>query len=333
MVDLHRNGDIVTHPDHAANYRARMDQYDRRGKCRYGVIIAMCSDYINAENQRISAQSKPEAIKFSRCNYGMCGVCPRYIAQKQYGETPKKFRITNTHYRRIADQAAYLKETQKFKLLFITLTFGKFKKNGITDKQANECFSKFMENLSANYGRGNYIAVKEHGDENNRVHFHLIIDMPFVDFRALNRAWCAATSDYCDYSPNALTTDREARFIKSTVSAVKYICKYISKARGQESNSRVIFTSRELSQAELKTDFSGNDFTEILRQYRSIQVYRCNDYTWRYSISYPKGAPPEQKERARKAANVFYYTVVRAMFGHFDKKPTTLHIFPTENTQ
>lgn len=332
MVTLHHSGDIVTHPDHAANFRARMDKYDRQNMCRYGVKISLCEDYINAENLRIARQSKPEAIRFNKCTYGNCGVCPRYIQQKQYGETPKQFSITNAHYRRIADQAAYMKETQKYKLLFITLTFGKFKKNGITDKQANECFSKFMENLSANYGRGNYIAVKEHGDENNRVHFHLIIDMPFIDFRVLNRAWCAATSDYCDYSANALTTDREARFIKSTVSAVKYICKYISKCRGQRSDSRIIFTSRELSQAELKTDFSGNDFTEILKQYRSIQVYKCNDYTWRYSIGYPKGATAEQKDRAIKAANAFYYTVVRVMFGHHDKKRTELRFYPAVNT-
>jgi len=324
VVNLHRNGDIVTHPDHAENYRQRIANYRKRGRCRYNQIVYLCADYLKAER---SAQ-QPRMINVRRCKYEKCHVCPFYQKQVENGKKQKQFGVTNTHYRKIADQAAYLKETHKHKLLFLTLTFGKYKQNEITGKQANECFSKFIENLSQNYGRGNYIAIRERGEDRARLHFHLIIDLPFIDFRILNGAWCAATSEYCEYSKNALTTDREARFIKSTVSAVKYICKYISKCRGQKSDSRLIFTSRELAQIELTTDFSGNDFREILREFRSIRVYKCNDYTWRYSISAPPGATKEQKDRARKAANAFYYMVVRAMFGYCDNKTTTLHIFP-----
>ena len=327
MVTLHHAGDIVTSPDHRANYFRRMDRYERAGKCKYGVTVWQCPEAV-AENKKMARTSRVDTEK---CVLGNCGACPRLIASVENGIKEKKFTVANKHYRKIADQAAYMKENSKHKLLFITLTFGAWKDKPITENDANKCFSRFVENLKTNYERGNYIAVRERSDENSkRLHYHCIIELPFIPFAALNAAWNSAISDHCEYSKSALTTDREARIIKSTVSVVKYICKYISKCRGQRSETRLIFTSRELSQAELTKDFDGNDLPEVLRSFRSIQIYKCNQWTWRYNISCPKGSSEEQRTRANKAANAFYYQVVRPMFGVHIKKRTELYFFPDD---
>jgi hypothetical protein len=304
-----------------------MTRYKDEGKCRYGVTVWQCPEAV-AENKKMAKVGK---VDTESCLLGNCGACPRFIQSVENGIREKKFTVENRHYRKIADQAAYMKENATHKLLFITLTFGKWIDKPITEKNANKCLSNFMDNLKKNYNRGNYIAVRERSDENSkRLHYHCIIELPFVPFASLNRAWCSAISDYCEYSARALTTDREARIIKSTVSVVKYICKYISKCRGQRSESRLIFTSAELSEAQLTENFDGNDLHEVLRDFRSIQVYKCNQWTWRYNISYAKGAKEADKTRAIRAANAFYYQIVMAMFGHHVKKRTELYYFPPD---
>jgi hypothetical protein len=327
MVTLHHNGDIVTHPDHARNYARRLQRYESAGKCRYGVNIYLCQA---ARQYRLETQgAKPTKMDLSYCTLDSCARCPKYKLHRDDGNKKKTYQMRNSHYRKIADRAAWLKENQKHKLLFITLTFGTWKTKPITDEEANNCFSKFMENLKTNYKRGNYIAVREHSEDNTkRVHYHCIIDMPYINFQRINNAWCGATSDFCHYSKNALTTDRDARYIKSTVSAVRYICKYISKARTGGQDSRIMFFSREVTEAEVTRDFSGNDLHEVLKQFRSVQIYKHNEFTWRYSINYPKGATAEEKDKAIKAANAFYYQVVRVFFGYLSNKRTELHFFP-----
>ena len=327
MVTLHHNGDIVTHPDHAANYARRVRRYEGQNKCRHGEKIYLCQA---ARQYRHETQgAKPVKMDISYCALDCSERCPKNALQRARGNMKKTYQMTNRHYRKIADRAAWLKENQKHKLLFITLTFGTWKKKPITDEEANNCFSRFMENLKKNYSRGNYIAVREHSEDNTkRVHYHCIIDMPYINFQRINNAWCGATSDFCHYSKNALTTDRDARYIKSTVSAVRYICKYISKARTGGQDSRIMFFSREVTEAEVTRDFSGNDLHEVLKQFRSVQIYKHNEFTWRYSINYPKGATAEEKDKAIKAANAFYYQVVRVFFGYLSNKRTELHFFP-----
>lgn len=330
MVTLHLAGDIVTCPDHAKNYALRQKRYFREDKCRYGVTVWQCEA---ARKFKLAVTPAAGRVNTHSCYLHKSKLCPKFKLYRDFGKKEKSFKMTSAHYRRLADRAAWLKENQKHNLLFITLTFGNWKRKEITDENANKCFSKFMENLKKNYGRGNYIAVREHSTENTkRVHYHCIIDMPFVDFTSVNNAWNSAISDFCHYSRNAFTTDRDARYIKSTTAAVRYICKYISKARTEVATSRIIFCSRQITEAEIKTDFSGNDLHETLKQFRSVQIFKHNDFTWRYTISCQKTDTPEQKKRTWRAADAFYYQVVRAMFGYLDKKPTALYYYPAPNS-
>jgi len=327
MVIMHANGDIVTMPDHAENYKRRQRRYECTGKCIYGVVISGCQDWQNEH----AANPKVYRKDLTFCTLSGCGACTRYAKKVFSCNQPKSFTVDNKQYRKIADRAAWLKENSKNKLLFITLTFGGWIQKPISDENANECFSNYMDNLKKNYGRGNYIAVRERSDDHTkRLHYHCIIELPFVDFRALNSGWCNAIRDYCHYSKNALTTRKNHVIIKSTVSAVRYICKYVSKCRGQRSESRLIFVSREVAQAEITKDFSGNDLNDVLSQFRSIQVYKHHDFCWRYSISTPPGATKEQKERSIRAENAWYYQVVRAIFGINQFKKSELSYFKTD---
>jgi len=331
MVTLHLSGDIVTCPDHAKNYKRRMARYERDHKCRYGQNIYLCP--VAMEFKRQTSGLKPQKIDLSYCSLDCSARCPKYVLHRDWGLKKKTYKMTNAHYRKIADRAAWLKENQKHNLLFITLTFGNWKRKQISDDDANKCFSKFMENLKKNYSRGNYIAVREHSSENTkRVHYHCIIDLPYMDFMSVNNAWNAAISDFCDYSKNAFTTDRNARYIKSTTAAVRYICKYISKARTESADSRIMFFSREITEAEVTTDFSGNDLHEVLKVFRSVQIFKHNEFTWRYSISCQKTDTPEQKQRTYRAADAFFYQVVRAQFGYLKRKPTAIYFYPAENS-
>lgn len=309
MVTLTHSGDIVTTPNHAENYKRRIRNYNIEGKCRYGVLIHTCKPCIDFK-MKVQGINK---IPLHECYLSHSPDCPKYFRNYIDGTKKKTYKIKNTTYKTISARAAYLKDNAKNKVLFLTLTFGEWKQNEITEEDANKSFSKFIENLK-HKGRGNYIAVRERGGQyTKRLHYHFICDLPFIPFAALCRAWNSAISDFCHPSARSVTSDPEARFIKSTVSAVRYICKYISKARNIENNTRVFFCSRDLAQAEIKKEFD-NSFRDVLSAFQSIQVYKHNDFCWRYTISTPPGADKKQKKRSIDAANSFYYMVVRAWF-------------------
>jgi len=261
-------------------------------------------------------------IDTSTCQLGSCGMCPMYRAQVEHGKKEKQFRITNRHYIQIADRVAYMKENAKHKMLFLTLTLPQFKKH-ITIKnvehEVNRSFSKFVENLTKNYGLSHYLAVKEGDGVSKRYHFHLIAVLPFHPFAKLNCAWLSAISDICEPAPNALTTDRNARFIRSTARAVKYICKYISKSRGTASKTRIIFSDRETAQATVtvQTDHTPE---ELLNGLQSVKIFELNEYVTRFTVN------------DTREFNRFFQSVVSVLFRITHKTPAELYCYPEENT-
>ena len=110
-----------------------------------------------------------------------------------------------------------------YKLLFCTLTFPQ----DIDQKAANECFSNYIDNLKTNYNLNSYVAVKEN-TKRGRPHYHCLLDLPYQDFKILNKAWCAAFSGYMHYSVNAFTTGKRP-IVDNVRTAVDYITKYITK--------------------------------------------------------------------------------------------------------
>jgi len=302
MLSLHYSGNIVKHPDTAAAYVERMNRYVEQGRCRYGFIVSQCEDW-KKERYKIRAAGKlsvwpGETVKdrgnkfkindADQCKLGQCGLCPRYRAQVEHGKSEKSFKITNRHYQQIADRTAWLKDHSDNKLIFVTLTFPPYKNlkdyenRKKFERKHNECFSKFIENLRKTYKCSGYIAIREGDGINKRYHFHLIAAMPFVDFRRLNTAWCCAISDFCENSANAFTSDKKSRTVYSTTGAVRYICKYISKARYEPSQTRIIFTDRITAQALITTNL--DECIEEIKEQYDFRGYILNDFCIKYSI-------------------------------------------------
>jgi len=224
---------------------------------------------------------------FNTCPFAGSKECP---ARKALHKAQKTFKIDYKAYRKLVVGAVKSLHESQHKLIFLTLTFGKWKGQPITEQQANICFSKFAENLKKTYSASHYIAVREgHSQhqpqmipqkEQKRLHFHVLVSIPYVSFSKLQRAWNFATSEYCEPSRNSLTTAKGSRIVttKNFAHAVKYLAKYFSKVRKDSRhiyNSRVLFVSHSaLDAGKTLTNFELNQF---LTGY-NIEYHRINDY-------------------------------------------------------
>ena len=167
----------------------------------------------------------------------------REIDYKKLGKRKKSFELTSRKKRLIKCSAIRQYHLKKYSLKFVTLTFpGK-----VNQSYANECFSKFIDNLTNNYKLYSYVAVKENHKSGNP-HFHLIIDIPFVDYRILNKAWNKTFSDKFNFSNNAFTSGRNS-VISNIRQITSYVTKYISKAENSDNElkeTRIYFISTNI---------------------------------------------------------------------------------------
>ena len=158
--------------------------------------------------------------------------------KRSYELTPRKKRIIKN-----SGIRQYIKA--KNKILFCTLTFpGK-----VDQKYANKCFSNYVDNLETNYKLNSYVAVKEN-TKKGTPHFHCLFDLPFTDFKKLNRAWNSTFSDRFAFSNNAFTTGSR-KFATDIRQITAYMLKYITKAeKGQDydelTSTRLYFISNNV---------------------------------------------------------------------------------------
>lgn len=251
-----------------------------------------------------------------RCNLVGSDICPGHIRRTWLGLKKKNFKIDNSVYRKIASAAHFLVKESKNKTLFITLTFPQFKKK-VSYNEINQYFSKFVENLRKNYNCGGYIAVREFGKKTHRVHFHLLLSIPFVPFTVLNDSWCNCIKDICTYSGRALLTDPKTIFIKNPVRALKYVCKYFAKGKGQLSDSRLVFVSNNILQVPKQYRY---DIKDILKGYKSIYIQQTSDYSTCFRIT-------DTREFNRFCQNFLY-----PFFELDDKPPENLYSFPVNSS-
>jgi len=244
MINVHLNGDIVRCPDMAAIKKQLSDDRDLNRICKYNIKEDNCEAW---QSSLLIWQQTFKNANTGRCMLSGCDLCTGHIRQTITGNKEKSFKIDNTIYRKLASTAHYLVKESKTKILFISLTFPKFKRE-VSDNEINTYFSKYVENLRTNYNCGGYIGVREFGKKKHRVHFHLLLAIPFIPFNTLNNIWCNTISDICYSSKNAITSDPKTRFINNPVRAMKYVCKYISKCKNQRSISRLVFISNNIIQ-------------------------------------------------------------------------------------
>jgi hypothetical protein len=300
MINIHLNGDIVRCPDIKANFLRIAQIKDTHRICKYNYHEDNCQAW---QNSLINWQSVKRNQNCGRCILSGTISCPGHLKQIETGKKKKVYRIDNTVYRKMTSAAHGLLKQSQYKTLFILLTFPKFKKEP-DEKQINQCFSKFMENLRTNYNCSGYVAVRERGEIGNRYHFHLLCSLPYCSFTVLNRAWCHSISDLCYFSKNALTHKRKTLYIKDAGRALRYCCKYMAKGKGQQSDTRLIFISNNILSYSRPKQFDNTNceyytFNDLKDDFKSISSAITSDYTTSFRIN-------DQKEFERFCNDYLY---------------------------
>lgn len=191
---------------------------------------------------------------------------------RKNGKRIKKYRIDSRIYRRIVSSAVNLFRNKVNNIIFLTLTFPGY----ITEKDANVCIVKFMDNLRTNYHVENYITVKEL-TRKGIPHYHCLIDYPFVDIRRINSAWCSTFPINLPGSKNAVRLPKDHKaVVKDLYRCIKYVCKYFSKCRDTDYTSRCYFISHEIVSRPIEIDY---EIAEKL-----VKYYKNEQYAYRYCI-------------------------------------------------
>jgi hypothetical protein len=256
MISVHFNGEIVRHRNMKVIAARTIERFDSENRCKYGTDETMCQAWLKhcRDDKKIQPISK-----YGRCTLPGCETCPQYKKRIKQGNKKKTYTIDWKKYRQLASAAHYLLKESPNKTLFLTLTFPawkkkhKFTKSFYYDEISNVKISNFLENLRTNYGCSGYIAVKEYGETTKRVHFHLIISYPFIDFRLFNNIWVNSISDICEYSACAIRHKSGVPvIIRNPARAIRYVCKYIGKSYGITSDTRIIFISRNILSSKIE---------------------------------------------------------------------------------
>lgn len=163
---------------------------------------------------------------------------PKVMSEKslenieKYRNKSRQYKLKGKNKRAIEDAAIRMyKEKKPNELLhFGTVTFSDDVPNEEKVRQA--MYKKFVKNVSANYNVSGYIAVKEKGEKYGRLHYHIILRMPFVDYKKLNNCLNEIHKNFgFDGSNNLFTTNSKRRrnIIKNVEHVFRYVTKYVSK--------------------------------------------------------------------------------------------------------
>lgn len=265
-----------------------------------------CECFLNYQRnilQKSNYQIEPDDCRLF-LNKNFRGTCPAFLRSQRFGKKDKTFGIDFKTYSAIADRCAWMYQNRKHKLIFIALTFPKFKRE-VLEYELNEAFSRFIENLRETYHLRHYLAIREGDGLIKRYHYHVICDLPYVSFARLNDAWNSSISSFCYYSSCAFRTKKNDFYIHDVAGAVRYVSKYISKSIGERSLSRVFFTDHETAQAVVKMPFDDlSELPETTENFKSIQKKVLNDYVTRITF------------KTKVDQNRFFHSVIKVIFGH-----------------
>lgn len=278
MLNVHLNGEIVRCPDIQAIQARLKEVRDVHRICKYNIHEDSCQSW---QQSLLNWQAVKRNSNCDHCMLSGTMTCPGHLRSLETGNKKKTFKIDSVVFRKIASGNMEMFKTTDLKTIFVTLTFPPFKKYP-NEKQINEAFSRFVHNLHETYGMENYIAVRERGVSHGRYHFHLLCSIPFTDFSILNTAWCHAIQDFCDSSLNAFSSRKGKVILKNSIKAFKYVCKYMAKAKGQSSKSRIVFMSR-FKYLKPKRQFCAIE--DILTGFDSVHVLQTSDYTTCFRIT------------------------------------------------
>ena len=211
----------------------------------------------------------------------------------------KTFKLDSSRKRLIECSTIRMFYNKKYSLKWGALTFSKT----VNHVEANKCLSKFLENLKENYKLNSYVIVKELHKSGNP-HYHFIFDIPYVDFRRLNSAWCKSCNNIMSYSSNALTTGFKP-VIKDIKSVIHYITKYITKADNIKiSETKNYFIDHNTLSKGKIIDY--NDYIYLITKFSSKTIVKDN-FTIVYLNNFhylPEKILPDFKKRIKKPEKI-----------------------------
>lgn len=236
---------------------------------------------------------------------------------KRIGSEKKTFLMSGAVARQIRSAAVKQFNTKKFSIHFLTLTFPK----KINQHDANNFLHKFLDNLTKNYKLQSYVCVKELHKSGNP-HYHCLFDLPWTDYRKLNKAWNSVYKGSISFSKNALTRGKFP-IVRNIKGVAKYITKYVSKGVWEKNNpegseTRVYFLSRSvidkgrvLSELEyyflmntkygLHAKFFVNDYCMLIRL--KDFWFSPDDFLHKFVGSKLK-KPPPKPEKVQKSTDL-----------------------------
>ena len=109
--------------------------------------------------------------------------------------------------------------------------------------------NRYLTNLRSNYGLQRYCSALE-VTQKGQYHFHLMVDMPFIETKKINKAWNRA-ANFSSYAGNAL---RDHRTIKSEIAVLKYCSDYYTKRQSKNHHLKKFTYSKNIM---------GNEYIDI----------------------------------------------------------------------
>lgn len=152
----------------------------------------------------------------------------------------RKYHLKHHNRQQIISSGIYGHDNKHNNILFLTLTYpaSKFTHND-PEKSSNQALKNFLNNLRTNYGLKGYVWVKEL-TKIGTPHYHMIIDLPYVDIRKLNDIWAhnAGIVSKC-----CVRSDPDhGLIVKTAEQAGFYVCKYITKIRDNCTFDKRVYT-------------------------------------------------------------------------------------------
>ena len=197
---------------------------------------------------------------------------------------------------------------KKYGILFCTLTFPR----DISQKDANRCFSNYIDNLKTNFKLIDYVAVKEL-TKKGRPHFHVLMDIPFTDYKILNKAWCSSFNSFMPFSPNAFTTGRDP-IIRSVETVARYITKYITKVQSGQAIEKPSTRQYFISEGTRCRPASVPGWlVDYLTRHHAHETYEGEFFTWYRLYNWSKipedylaevDPPPKEKPKKHSRKSV-----------------------------
>ncbi len=197
---------------------------------------------------------------------GSCGKGEAAEIMREKGKLTKSYVITNTDYRIILSAAVNLVNLKKYKIVFLTHTFP-FDPN---EKTANSILKMFFKTIKREYNVQEYIWTKER-QKTGRIHYHSLIDMPFIPIKDLQNIWNHCINYYqsdivCSVNSLRFPLHNAVIYNSEITRTVRYIAKYITKERGKSYKQPCYAITKALYQG-IKREISDNEAIELIKKY------------------------------------------------------------------